>query len=240
MYDSSRKYEMRILVRGKTIADEYYHTDGKTYIEGRNGSEYVIELMNRTANRAAFVISVDGLSVMDGQPAGTESASYIVPAYGNVHIPGWRRNDSKIASFVFFDSDNSYSNQIGHGKSNIGVIGAMVFEEQPTRTPFDHARYAANNPYAFDTLHNTRSCIAVDDQIGTGYGREQQFHTHETNFVYRSNNPDAIIALYYDTSKGLERRGIQLRYRADSSPDPFPMYKENPVSCPPPPSWAKK
>ena len=70
------------------------------------------------------------MSVIDGNPCGTESEGYLVPARQSVTIPGWRLNNDAVAKFVFNDKSRSYTAQMGHGQQNAGVIGFMVFEEE--------------------------------------------------------------------------------------------------------------
>jgi hypothetical protein len=264
MFDYSRKYDLSIKVNGKTIADEYYHTDGNTYIEARNGSEYELVLKNNTAKRVKFVLSVDGLSVLDGEPAGIDSKGYIVNAFQTANITGWLKNDNEVARFVFWDKENSYSNKTGKGNGNTGVIGALVFEEfvyDYKLRPFpkwyeetiwhDGPRYQTHGCWGNSTttsgdvlrgMADTASIGSVHDGVacsdttltsatqdtnpqeaGTGHGRLEEFNTTSVSFTERdADNPDAKMVLYYDNSKGLEKRGIVLKYKPNYCPDPFP------------------
>lgn len=130
--------ELLVLVKGKPVT-EYLH-NGQIYIEGREGSEYEIEFRNPNPFRVMAVISVDGLSILDGKTAGPESPGYLVEAHGNVRIPGWKVDEAKVARFAFGGKKGSYAAVSSEGEvRNTGVIGALVYREryqQPIyRTP---------------------------------------------------------------------------------------------------------
>ncbi len=56
--------ELRLLIKGRP-AQEFFH-NGNTFLEGREGSNFEVEVINRNPFRIEAVISVDGLSVVDG------------------------------------------------------------------------------------------------------------------------------------------------------------------------------
>ncbi len=79
--------------------------------------------------------------------------------------------------------------------------------------------------------------------IGTGWGDEVEHNVTVVNF--ERNNPmvaDSLIAVYYDTRKGLEARGIKVvkerRKKTQDLPDAFPTYSE--TGARPPPGWKGK
>ena len=57
MYDFTKQYEARILVRGRPVT-EYHHTDGNIYVEGRKGSDYSLEFINNGAERICVLPAV--------------------------------------------------------------------------------------------------------------------------------------------------------------------------------------
>lgn len=121
-------YELVIRPQGKSIATEYWHNNA-CFIEGRKSSSYTIELINRSSMRIKAIVSVDGLCVLDGQPAGAQNPGFVVDGFGSVTARGWAVNDQTAAEFVFSDARKSYSNATNRGTANIGVIGAMIFQE---------------------------------------------------------------------------------------------------------------
>ena len=119
-------YTMRVLVNGKA-ATQYNH-DGDVYLEGRPGSTYELELRNHTAQDAEFVVSVDGLSILNGKPAGADSTGYVVGAWQTVRIKGWKTDSEIAAAFKFGAKAKSYAALSDEGDvQNTGVMGLMVF-----------------------------------------------------------------------------------------------------------------
>lgn len=123
-------YEVEVLVRGRPV--KTFKHKGDRFIEGRNGSSFELKITNNTWDRIEVVTSVDGLSVINGEECGSDSEGYLVPGKESIVIPGWRLSNDKAAEFVFEDKRKSYSNQVGKGTQNVGVIGLMVFTEKVT------------------------------------------------------------------------------------------------------------
>ena len=111
MLDSTNSYELLIKPLGRNPADEYYHNNS-SWIEGREGNSYTIDIRNNTYNRVLFVISVDGLDIIEGKPAGLNSQGYIVNANSVCSIPGWKLTNTAAAEFFFSRSRDSYVNAI--------------------------------------------------------------------------------------------------------------------------------
>ena len=57
MLAQSRIYELAVRPLGRSIADEYYH-QGNTWIEGREGNTYTIQISNNSPTRTLFIVSV--------------------------------------------------------------------------------------------------------------------------------------------------------------------------------------
>lgn len=106
------------------------HHEGTDWVVAEDGEEYVIEVYNHKGGRVEAVVSVDGLSVMTGQPASMRDRGYIVPGWGMMKISGWRRDRGEVAAFRFGSKPGSYGAQTGRGEVNCGVIGLALFEEQ--------------------------------------------------------------------------------------------------------------
>jgi len=121
-------YEVEVLVRGRPV--KVFTHKGDRFIEGRHGSSFELKITNNTWNRIEVVTSVDGLSVVNGEECGSDSEGYLVPAKESIVIPGWRLPNDRAAEFIFEDKRKSYSNQVGKGTQNVGVIGFMVFKEK--------------------------------------------------------------------------------------------------------------
>jgi hypothetical protein len=126
MYQSS--IDLSILVKNKPIK-EYYH-EGNTFIEGRNGSEYIIRVHNHGSRSTEAIISVDGINIINGKDASDSSPGYLIRAYQTLDIPCWKVNGSEGAKFCFGTKEHSYSAEIGKGTDNTGVIGVRAFYEK--------------------------------------------------------------------------------------------------------------
>lgn len=261
MYDFTQQYGLFITVNGRRIT-EYHHNDGLCYIEGRKGTEYELELVNDSYERILMIPSVDGLSVIDGNIAGTDSPGYVVSQRSSISIPGWKLNVDEAAKFVFDNAKSSYTKRSGKGTRNVGAIGALVFREKLWEgallgTNIWNNSLPLSGSGAFDVVNISstlddltqqsasstptssgalRSALKDDGPLGTGFGDATDFSTEATSFVKRNSFvPDALLALYYDSVKGLEKRGIALNYRTRPRPSAFPKYDS--TSCTPPSGW---
>jgi hypothetical protein len=307
-------YEVRVLVKGRPI-NEYPH-NGQTFVEGRDGSNFEIEFKNLSPQRIEVVLSVDGLSVIDGKEAGPQSSGYVVDPYGSIRIPGWKLTEEQVAAFQFAGKKQSYAAQSTGSARNTGVLGALVFaEKRPTYQPVHHQftqggmllAQPRNNGLLFGgvrgpvfgsagdmtdpamrgmaicsgaSLNNvTTSAVSgmdavigasvsnnmswsgadasersitrsvkmsksveaaepVQQTLGTAFGEAQDFGTTEVTF----NRGDlaAMIVLYYDDSRGLRARGIELtrpskrRIAPANEPQAFPGMAKG---CVPPAGW---
>lgn len=281
-------FEIRLLVKGRPVV-EYGH-NGKTFVEGREGSEFEIEFTNRTNTRVEAVLSVDGLSITDGQAAGPNSAGYLVDPHKSVVIPGWKRTDEEVANFFFAGKAKSYSTQMTGSSANNGVIGVMVFAERvkafthllggsvlrsavpmglagsaggamhfvdqgsligysatsttadASASPFATGMNYTGNASTSSVEGRTRSRriqqepeAAQVNQLGTGFGRAQEFHTEVVQF--ERGDLASRMVIYYDNARGLKARGIEVgrksrtQYTAQE-PQAFPG-----MGCTPPPGW---
>lgn len=128
------KASVSITVNGRTPATEY-KSGNNTFIEGRAGSEFEIEIKNHSPNRVMAIVSVDGLSVINGNAASPESPGYVIAGFGSIKIPGWKLNGQSAAKFTFSGKRDSYSQLSSGASHNCGVIGVMVWSEKPVAVP---------------------------------------------------------------------------------------------------------
>lgn len=120
--------QFEVRVKGRSI--KTYEHEGKTFIEGRKGSDYTLHFYNNSSQRKKIVVSVDGLNIISGDAVWQRG--YVVEPWQTIDIPGWRVNSEKVAAFEFSSIKGSYNQQNDSGeKRNIGVIGCMVFNEKP-------------------------------------------------------------------------------------------------------------
>lgn len=269
--------ELFVKVKGRYI-DEY-RKDGKTYVVGFKGSNYELEVKNKSSTRVKAVLSVDGLNILTGDTDWEKG--YVVDAYASIIIPGFLIDGKKAASFEFNSIGKSYNQHNDSGdKANVGVIGCMVFDEEvkPYVVPNQYIYYPNpwlpygywNYPYTCNNLQNASSlggaigasqslnlsqnsndtfnasvkgietptvafvaCASpepVEQSIGTKWGKEVEFKTREVSYDFKKAAA-CEIAIFYDSKKGLERRGIRLetKYTPKQEPNAFPGYRKG---CP--------
>lgn len=121
-------YDVEVLVDG-TPAPSFRH-DGESYVLGHAGDRYVIRVLNHTGRRVEAVVTVDGRDVVDGKPGDFRNKrGYLVPAWGQIDIDGWRLSESRAAAFRFSSVADSYAARTGSARE-VGVIGVAVFPER--------------------------------------------------------------------------------------------------------------
>ena len=142
---------MHVSIRTKTnhLLPTVSH-EGKTYLIAPTEGEYEIVLYNNTSRRRMAVVAVDGMSVMDGKLAKKgDQNGYVLAPWQRSVIKGWRRTNEEVAAFAFTPNEGSYSNQIGNGTRNTGVISVAVFEEKekPLPKPDQHHHHHYHHPW---------------------------------------------------------------------------------------------
>lgn len=226
-------FSLEVQVNGHPLP-EYPHDKG-TFVEGRIGSKYELVFRNQTSRRVLVVLSVDGLSVMNGKEATVHDSGYVVDAYGTLPVPGWRLDKDSVAQFHFGQIDNAYASRMGK-RTNIGVIGAAVFHEKIPEPMFA----------LLDTLDSpTRSFRGGSPRkmgggrIGTEFGERVQHRVREVEFD-REDNPIERIIIRYDAAAELMKLGVDVSKQpeADASCVTANAFPGN--GCPPPPGWSEK
>ena len=121
-------YDVQIMREdGETLPT--YQLRDRFYVQGSADERYVIRITNPTERRIEAVVSVDGLDVIDGENGDLRKRGYIVPAYGETRIEGFRTSQADVATFRFSSVAGSYAGQKGKAR-NVGVIAVALFEEQ--------------------------------------------------------------------------------------------------------------
>jgi hypothetical protein len=215
---------------------------GRRFVRGDSGERYLLRLVNPTGERVEAVVSVDGLDAVDGRPASLSKRGYIVPAYGDVVVDGWRTSLDTVASFRFSSVHDSYAGRTGHPR-NVGVIGVAFFRERassppttvwrtspqtrpsaaPSRGEADEESSPSPPSASPPAPHAAGAAAAPKERsgLGTEFGETQDSHVEETTFVRASARPTRVEEIRYDDREGLLSRGIVL------TPPPDPRRDEN-------------
>jgi hypothetical protein len=211
------RVSLDILVDGKPMPVVQHQ--GKTYLPvPKLGVEYAIRVANEGPRRVVAIVSVDGLSVMNGQPASEEHTGYIVAPGGNIVIKGWRRNMDTVAAFAFVEREKSYAALMGRPE-NVGVIGLVAIEELAVRP-----QPLLREDRQLSTAQKGKGEVG---NTGTGYGRDVDSRIYYVPFV-RSNNK-RTITIYYDTVEALRKAGVPV-----DRPTPVPFPRDSEFAPPPP------
>lgn len=115
-----------------------FTANGNDYVAGIKGRRYTIVVKNNSPGRVEAVVSVDGLDVIDGKGATFSKRGYLIDAFDDLEIDGFRTSTTEVAAFRFGSVGQSYA-QKKHGDTrNVGVIGVALFHERgdsPRRWP---------------------------------------------------------------------------------------------------------
>jgi hypothetical protein len=124
-------YDVQVVrENGETLPT--YASKDRFYVQGNANERYILRVTNPTPNRVEAVVSVDGTDVIDGEDGDLHKRGYIVPAYGDVRIEGFRTSLADVATFRFSSVDGSYAGKKGKAR-NVGVIAVAIFEEEGAR-----------------------------------------------------------------------------------------------------------
>jgi hypothetical protein len=132
-------------VAGRTLPG--FTAGGRTLVIGEDGARYRIVVRNTTPARFEIVTSVDGLDVIDGEPADPDRRGYLIDPHSVLTIDGFRTSDAAVAAFRFGTVAASYAAQTS-GDRDVGVIGFAVFAERGAAwTPRELGRRDAADPF---------------------------------------------------------------------------------------------
>ena len=185
--------------------------EGRRFVLGTMGERYRVHIVNPTSSRIEAVISVDGLDAVDGHPAGLGKRGYVIPAFGDVTVDGWRTSLDTVAAFRFSSVRDSFATRTEHDR-NVGVIGVAFFRERPPvvwrRPPV--AWRGASPPGADKAAGAGAAPSAQRSGLGTQFGEQHDSRVEETSFVRADAAPMTFAEFRYDDRAGLLARGIEL------------------------------
>lgn len=234
MYNS---IEIQILVNGKPV--KKYSHNGRTFIRASKGTTYSILLKNHDNKRKLFRVSVDGIDVINGKPAGNSESGYIIDGYNSYEVKGFRTSNDSVNQFVFNDKKRSYaalSEETNGDTSNCGVIGIKVFDEKVNQvikisyppqeqlpiykgydsTICDMSSYtvsACNNVPETRSINASFSCMsrkAVNNfDMGTQFS-DIEVNDVVTNGEFEIGFQTNQVLIYYASVNALESMGVPI------------------------------
>ena len=217
---------------------------GEWYVAGEPGHEYEIRLRNRGGGRILAVTSVDGVNVLTGRTAAADQRGYVIDGWSSASIDGWRKNLDEVAAFYFTRLKDSYAARTGR-PDHVGVIGVAMFREreieppvvQPMPAPPPYAESMARERAAPASAagaaadssnaeaHRDQAAASArrESRLGTGHGERRDSRVTETAFERASDEPDAVVKIFYDSRTRLVSQGVIRAPRvAQQKPNPFP------------------
>jgi hypothetical protein len=215
-------------------------TDGKS--AGPQSSGYLIQ-----ANSSVRIPGwkLNGAEVASFEFAG-KSDSYAGQATGDT------RNTGVIGVMVFKEKVVAQPNYYGYGHINVGhswpkgTTGSPLYGDFSGQCSMDtlgggggpapKSMMASSGVLrSASVATSTISLNAVEQSLGTGFGQRQDFATTEVSFD--RGDMLALIALYYDDKRSLQKRGIVMdrvsQKRKTQTPNAFPSMS----GCVPPDGW---
>ena len=223
----SAGYTMEVLVDGAPLQE--YAARGGRYIEALKGREYSVRLCNRTGERVAIALSVDGLNSIDARTTSAAAArKWILGPYETITLDGWQTSAATARRFFFTTEEQSYGAWLGKTK-NLGLIAAAVFREKQRVTLLQESdgprrdeprRQLAEGNAAGAPAPEAKpkdsgpggpgmrsQPISPSDLAATGIGAETS-HPVRQVFFDGEDSPAAVLELRYEYHAGLVRLGI--------------------------------
>lgn len=152
-------------------------------------------------------------------------------AYAYPAFPGYGMNPLTYANNGMYPNNMVYSGSVA--SSAASATPNSLRSIQISTSGWDES-VACSNTVGMNSVQ------AVAQSVGTGFGDATQFKTTQVTFE-RANAtvPDALMVLYYNSAKNLQKMGIQLRtksnrYDTSNTAQAFPGYT---TGCTPPPGW---
>jgi hypothetical protein len=206
---------------------------GRYYVQARQGARYTVRLENRSGERLAVRMTVDGLNVISGdrQTVDQSGRMYVLDPWESADIQGWRTSLDDVRRFTFVDERASYAARSGQANSRMGWIELAVYRERhrygwrPPERPDVTAREGRREPSApadapaprasGDEAARDRSASksghpqagAVESYPGTGWGERTHDPVRLVDFEPESW-PAERITLRYEYAAALRALGI--------------------------------
>jgi hypothetical protein len=185
-------FAVELLADGKAVQPR--DRDGSAFAPIAREQEYSIRLINRSNQEMGVRLSIDGLNVFHfselRQPATLPGGKpnprkgepqydlILVPAKGEVIVPGWHRTNSKALAFKVLEYGQTAASQFGKDDAPVGTITATfaaVWEKDPPADEPPLARGVGDDgtgfgrPKEIDAKPVQRSIGAVRASVSVRY-----------------------------------------------------------------------
>lgn len=132
---TTQPVDLEVRIGDRTVT--HYRHEGKTFVEGREGSEFAIRITNPHSFRIKAVVSLDGVNVVSGKPASgaADDTGYVLNPSESHTILGYRLTDTEVARFRFTKASSSYAQDTKGMTGTTGVIAARAYREKAVPPP---------------------------------------------------------------------------------------------------------
>jgi hypothetical protein len=209
-------FDVDVMVDGRPLPE--CEGRGGTYVEAIRGEEYEIRLRNRSSDRVAVALYVDGLNTIDSTRTSPADASkWMIEPYQTITISGWQMDSDHARKFYFTSDRDSYAARLGVTGSR-GVIRAAFYRERRRRpipiVPPHPMPRPTNREESQSSAELSRSAEApatgttnksrARDEAATGIGRSVR---HDVEYIDMDleSRPAAELTIRYDY--GVRERG---------------------------------
>jgi len=208
-------YSMEILVGGTPLSE--FAARGASYVEALKNRDYSVRLRNRTGERVAIALSVDGLNSIDAlTTSAAEARKWVLGPYETITLDGWQTSSTTARRFLFTTEERSYGAWLGRTQ-NLGLIAAAVFRERrpqvieygesvqrdaPQAVPKDSAA-----PPAGAQREKSRRQDLQSDLAATGIGQETGHPVRQVLFD-AEDSPTSVLEIRYEYREALVRLGV--------------------------------
>jgi hypothetical protein len=201
---------------------------GRYYLEARKGARYTLRLANRTGERLAVLMTVDGLNVISGerQSVTQRGRMYVLDPWESADIQGWRTSLDDVRRFTFVDEQASYAARSGKANSRMGWIELAVYRERHRFTYRQAPDVSGATPRAEAPAPGAREKSGRDDARdqdesqkrqagaapaqsypGTGWGEQAHDPVQVVDFEAEAS-PAERVTLRYEYASALRALGI--------------------------------
>lgn len=224
----------------KTAAEFYFSKAGRSYVAASGNSTSNTGVIGAMVFKERPVYQYNQFTPMTYVSTGNPMWSGSLVQQGGIGVAGTL--NSYDASYGLTAGGIAGGSPAGGSPvANGGVVMNVMAQNAVASASIATPTAATQN--ATSSLRSVAKSIPtaspVTQDVGTGFGNATDFSTYKITFN-RANDtvPDAVLAVYYNTAKNLQKMGINIktsRTRYDNSTaQAFPAYSPG---CTPPADW---
>jgi hypothetical protein len=183
----------------------------RLYLEAIDQVPYVIRVRNRSNDRVALVIAVDGRNIISGERSNLarHERMYVLDPWESAEYEGWRTGRDRVNAFYFTEWRDSYAAAFGD-RSARGVIAVAVYREKDRAIFLPRDRVTARPQEQGAPRSGGKGSADVRSKAaepGTGFGEEVYSPSVRVAFD-AERHPSSKVFIRYEWRDSLCRRGL--------------------------------